>query len=440
MTMKRAIVLSALLCGLVLSGCKTMKDVLSWTPFWWVVNLRRVEHPGTLRLQPDVVSTLNYNDGKKRYSYCLDSGVILCRIGNADAASFKPLPGGNPRDCDGTPLRVLRLAADNNRIFIVAENVQGKRSLWWYCVKRDDAKWASILIHAAGDFMKEGYADWFDCAHLHDSAWVNVLALRTFVPYKEPHMEKTRDAHGRTTYKVAAFDAPRSSIDVSDIVDIAVGNWGGTVITYYVLMGSTGSIMYIDEEIIMDRWKEVPNTVMPPKNSPYPLDSTSRIAASNSVVAVYHHRNDTAFVSWIRWDYHNEQDFEYYPLNWCETEWRSVVCPVKNADCVFLTTHWPDDVHDTVWNVPRGIEDKYEEIKKLLPGQVGKTMTRDDWKGCMGNYPTRNISAYFLGCDVVKGDSVWSLDEDNLRYPDLSVHDWHQSPGTEPVRYRGGTR
>jgi len=421
----RLLVLLLLAGGFLFTGCKTGKDLLSWSPFWWVVNMRRVEHPGGLRTQLPVVSTRNYSDDKKQYSYMIDSGIIMVRIGEDAHGTWRPLPGGNPRDCNGERLSVLRLAADNNRIFIMARNSAGKRSLWRYCTINDGAVWSSVLIHAGGDFMKKGYAEWFDCAHTRDSSWVNVLALRTFVPYKEPRLQKVKKNDGTTDYRVVAYNAPRMSIDVDDIVDIAVGSWGGTVINYYLLMGSTGKIMYIDEEIIMDRWKEVPNLHGTPKNSPYPLDSTARIAASNSVVAVYHQKNDSAFVTWIRWDYHNYQDFEFFPINWCETEWRKIACPVKHAQHLKINTHWPSEVSDTIWHIPPSIEKQVESIKKILPDAIGKKMRKEDWRGCFSSYPQQNVSRYYCAFDVVKGDTLCSLRQENERYPAFTAADWN---------------
>lgn len=396
------------------SGCKTVKDLVSWTPFWWVINRVRFENAGDLRWHAPVQSARNYLDDKRLYFFRIDTGVVKYRVENDEPGDWRELPGGNPHACNGSALKVLLLAADNNRIFVVAEDSAKQRSLWWYCLKRDQAKWASILINAVGDFMRPGYAQWFKCAHTKDNTWINLLALREFVPYIEPHIRRIKNRDGTVQYKYDAFNAPRVSIDVDDIVDIAVGNWTGTVVTYYVLMGSTGKIMYIDEEIVMDRWKEVPNATHRFLNDPDTLTATARIAASNSVIGAYHHAGDSAFVSWIRWDFHNKQDFEYFPLNWCDTAWYRIFCPVKHADFITFDTHAsPYSSRDSIWETPEGIDSLYGRLNAILPDGNGNRLKKGDLRGFLGSYAAEKIDAYRMHITVTKGDSVYTIDFNN---------------------------
>ncbi len=374
----RLVLFTVTMCGM--TGCKTVKDLISWTPLWWI-NSRPVQDGGTLRLNPGEFAVRNHVDGGRVYRYTLRGGKIYhMKEGTGNSARWNPLPRGNPRGCDGKTLRVIRMSVDNNRVFAMTIDAEGRRGLWWCGMKADQAGWAEMLIQSAGDWIKPGYSSWIGCAHKIDGSWVNLLAFRQFSPYIEPRFRRVNDGRGGTSLKVEAYNAPRASIDVSDIVDIAVGHWTGTVVTYYALMGSTGKIMYIDEEIVMDRWKEVPNTHWR-SNDPYPLDSTSLIAASNSVVCAYYRKGTSAYVTWIRWDFHNPQDFGYFPLDWCEKRWHTVPCPVMDARSLTIDTHWPDSVRDSLWNIPKSI------------GSL-------DWKGFLGSVPRHLISAYRVRLEV----------------------------------------
>ncbi|MBN1757097.1 MAG: hypothetical protein JW863_02200 [Chitinispirillaceae bacterium] len=407
---RNAMVVSAVALSMLLPGCRCVEDLLSWTPFWWLVN-RPVQQSGSLHRTTPVIQTRNYIDAGKHYSYRLLGGKIEYRN---EGNRWRTLPNGNPRDCGGETLEVKLMAADNNRLFVVAQDRRGKRSLWWYCVKDDQAEWSKTLVDLAGDLMKKGYPQWIACAHKGGS-WTNLLAMREFVPYKRVRFRKTGiDSAGKPVLKPEAFDVPRASIDVDDVVDIAVGNWTGTVVTYYVLMGSTGKIMYIDEEVVMDRWKTVPHLCLP-CNDPYPLDSNSRIAASNSVICAYKTGSEGALVSWIRWDFHNRQDFSWYPLDWCEHRWHSVVCPLDSAEFLCFDTHWPDSVRDSIWERPKNVAD-------------GRRT------GFLGTVDKRSISAYRVEITVFQGKRMAKLELDTLDYKKEKTLDdsvWKVSVATE---------
>lgn len=376
----------------IIAGCQCIEDTISLTPLWWLNN-RRVQATGSLHENAPVVTTVNYAGKKTRYAYRIVDGTIETKH---DSSGWMPLPGGNPRGCNGKPLSAKLIAADNNRLFIMAADKKGTRTLWFYCVRADQAEWSKKLIKIGGDMMRKGYAAWTECAH-KEAAWTNLLALRSFVTYVSPRYQRTGfDEKGNPVLKVEADNVPRTSIDINDIVDIAVGNWTGTVVTYYVLMGSTGKILYIDEEVVMDRWKVVPH-LCKPCNDPYPLDSNSRIAASNSVICAWKKGKNTSTLSWIRWDFHNRQDFTYYPVDWCEHVWHTVSCPLLNADFLSINTHWPDSIRDTIWQTP----------KNSLTGKRN---------GFLGEVPRHEVSAYPISIDIAWADNAASLYLDNMDY------------------------
>ena len=121
---------------------------------------------------------------------------------------------------------------------------------------------------------------------------------------------------GKKIYIVKKEDAKLNIyINDNDIIDIAVGNWNNTVVTYYVLVAKpdesgnyTYKIMFLDEEAIMPSWEDVPEQNM------ITLDKNSRICASHSVVAVTNGNK----IHWIRYDAHTNLHIPFWPLNWTE--------------------------------------------------------------------------------------------------------------------------
>ena len=98
-------------------------------------------------------------------------------------------------------------------------------------------------------------------------------------------------------------------------IDIAVGNWNQTVVTYYALVktdkGDVG-LYFIDEEPVMKRWNRIPW----PADAT--LDESSRIAASHSVVAVAAKSNGSGRLYWTRMDAHHPTVVDVWPINWSE--------------------------------------------------------------------------------------------------------------------------
>jgi hypothetical protein len=126
------------------------------------------------------------------------------------------------------------------------------------------------------------------------------------------------------------------TLDYNDIIDIAIGNWHQTVTTFYLLLAvdkntfndifrdpdnkelagvkKPAVILYLDEEPIMHYWKIVPGFM----NHPYPFYKESTIHAAHSVISGTKKKGDINQVFWIRHDYHNFEDFAWFPLNWTE--------------------------------------------------------------------------------------------------------------------------
>jgi hypothetical protein len=359
-----------------------MSDLISWTPFYDSYNKHKYPQ-GVLNMQSLWATTRNFMDAGRVYAYTVENGVIYCQI---DGNTKAPLPGGNPVQ-NGQTLTVVNLTADNNRVFVVAKDSIGNKSLWWNCVKKDQAIWSKMLIDQGGDLMKQGYKEWTKAVH-QEGVWTNLLTLREFEKYLVPKAKLITydstftDSLGNShTIKIPKLSLmvdvlPRQAMDVNDVIDLAVGNWTGTVITYYVLLGSVGEIRYIDEEVVMDRWQTVPHLCEECKNSPYPLSSDCKIDASNSVLCVSKPGVSGHKLYWIRWDFHNHQDFKYWQLDWCEHDWHSIVCPQSTITGLSFDSHWPGgDIRDTMWTAPR-------------------TAWGSNWQGFLGHIPTTQVAKY----------------------------------------------
>ncbi|MBN1761020.1 MAG: hypothetical protein JW863_22015 [Chitinispirillaceae bacterium] len=160
-------------------------------------------------------------------------------------------------------------------------------------------------------FTAAAYADWSRRAH-EEGAWSNLLTWN--------------DGDSAVTFTRG------NNVSVDSISDIAIGHWNGTVVTTYVL--AMGKVWFIDEELIHPEWKPIEQwnnkwsafgkEYRPILNSPYPLDTACRIDASNSVIAVAKPADTSVSLFWLRWDYHQKDDFVYWPIDWCEHEWRPV--------------------------------------------------------------------------------------------------------------------
>lgn len=189
-------------------------------------------------------------------------------------------------------------------------------------------------------FTAKDYSDWSKTAH-RGKSWSNLLSWTS---------------QGHTFHRGL-------NISPNAISDIAIGNWNGTVVTVYAV--AEGKIWFLDEEIIQPQWKAIENwndkwallgekDYRPLTNSPYPLDGSSAIDASNSVIAAMKRDENGSVLYWIRWDYHQKDDFVYWPLDWCEHGWKSVICPQTGTFDFRINTIGNIDPREkgTVWSVP----------------------------------------------------------------------------------------
>ncbi len=191
------------------------------------------------------------------------------------------------------------MAADNNRLFVQTTD----NKLYWRCLKKDSANWV-IFLYDVLKLPGLGLAD--------DLVWPLIPDQFRIIEGEEySDLDSWADAY--RSWVINSHDGRwnelERGINGDDIVDIAVGNWNNTVVTYYALMRS-GRIMYLDEEPIMRNWMEVPG-----ENRPS-LNETSRICASHSVIAATKGRE----IHWIRFDAHQPDFFPFGPLsiNWTE--------------------------------------------------------------------------------------------------------------------------
>ncbi len=376
--------------------------------------------------------TRNWKDHGLVYQYRI-SGKRLELKRSDGPWEHLPIPG------DRTPSMI---AADNNRCLVFT----AEKEIWWYCARDDQARWSSDLMSTAtGMIALAPEAGGTVCAELvplmtavTDSVAAKASGLRYLnrwkhrtpggsgrywedrcraiqdvVPGIERQLLKTGD--GSFTARDYAEWSARAhagnswsdllswtsgdvtfrrglNVPVDSITDIAIGNWNGTVISVYIL--ALGKIWFIDEEIIHPEWKAIENwneqwavigkkyhTI---KNSPFPLDGRSRIDASNSVIAVSRKNGTAVNIFWLRWDYHQKDDFIYWPLDWCEHSWYSVECPQGSTTDFRISTVCGLDPREknTVWSVPAPAF----TFHNYLPAE--------GYEGIFGDVPRKQVSAY----------------------------------------------
>ncbi len=336
------------------------------------------------------------------------------------------------------------VAADNNRCFVLTTD----NELWWYCALHDQAQWSIDIMQTAVELLAlkpvvgeelcsrilphltritdsvtaraaagKNLGDWitrkgYTSAEYWDStcrAWTTIaLGL-------DKLLLKTGDGTSFTAENYAAWSEQAhragawsnllswtggpdlmlyrgSNVPVDSITDIAIGHWPSTVVTMYVL--AMGKVWFIDEEIIHPEWKPIEHwnnkwsvvakEYHPIDGSPYPLDSTCRIDASNSVIAVARPSDSGTVVSWVRWDYHQKDDFIYWPLDWCEHRWHTAKSPAPSSTDFHIATLGATDPREsnTVWSIPAPAF----TFHNYLPNP--------DYKGIFGDIPREQVSAY----------------------------------------------
>lgn len=397
------------------------------TPEYYSTIDRRVVNSDTY------ASTINWKDHGLVYQYRITGRKLEKKCSDGPWEELQ-MPGGR------IPAKV---AADNNRCFILTED----RELWWYCAKQDQAQWSidimqtavevmaltpvagdqvcgrlipliaeitdSVATRASADKLLRRWRNretvrsldyWNDkCKAWSDVALsVDKLLLKTGDDSSftaEDYAVWSRNAHaegawsnlltwssGETTFRRG------NNLPVDSITDIAVGNWNGTVVTMYIL--AQGKIWFIDEEIIHPEWKQIEkwnakwaliaNEYHDIQNSPYPLDLRSRIDASNSVIAVSQPSDSGCSIYWLRWDYHQKDDFVYWPLDWCEHKWYAVACPPVTSGHFSISTTGTIDPREngTVWSIPAPAF----TFHNYLPAE--------GYKGIFGDIPREQVSTY----------------------------------------------
>jgi hypothetical protein len=272
----------------------------------------------------------------------LDTGVIYSRI---DRGTWQALPRPEPT------MLFKNIAADNNRLFALTTD----NRFFWFLPKTDYAQWVVNLCQAACDL------NW---------SWLNDR-LRPFLDGHDACDYKTFTVNAHTVgagqpgkwnellrldNTQRGYPEPGDTFDRNTVIDIAVGHWYGTVVTYYLLVKTAegAKIMFTDEEPLLPKWVDLEKKdeylfPKPPYNGRevenyglkytkfydnYPLQggplrtalsAESRIDASNSVIAVSTRENtNDAKLWWIRFDFHHQDLFSFWPaLDWTETHWSS---------------------------------------------------------------------------------------------------------------------
>lgn len=336
--------------------------------------------------------TRNYADDRRMYYYRVtDDAHLEHRIGSGEwwiAFSTQSAEkvnkawlktASNERDAIGP---ITRVAADSNRVFIMTAD----NRLYWRCLHEDSASWVLLvfvvaqvigygdnalseaseqawnLINSIPNFREWLGADSSDAApgeladkliwslfpdemkhvegldcHRTDLAdWATKYrewVLNTHKPENgwNPLIERTWMLGNGTEVTHEDFLSGTDATDSHQIVDIAVGNWHNTVITYYALTKSSNGrmrIFYLDEEALMHSWKEVP------KQETLRFYDESMICASHSVIAVTGRCPDSVDrkkIHWMRFDAHTNEHIPFWPLNWTET-WVDVKIGPATAD------------------------------------------------------------------------------------------------------------
>ncbi|MEW6714217.1 MAG: hypothetical protein AB1306_03865 [Nitrospirota bacterium] len=279
--------------------------------------------------------TQNHFHGGQKYSYCIDGEQILCKVGLND---WMPIVQYGDKKIKGS--QVKRIAADNNRLFVLTSD----NELYWRCMEIDTASWVIFLLDL---LMIDGVLlilFGLGLAELIISLLTNCFNINgqwypELTSYAAAYRQLSIESHDR---RWNLLNKPGLPSD--DIVDIAVGNWMSSVVTYYVLMKSSGKIFYTDEEPQVQKWYEVKGDKAPT------FDENSRICASHSVVAATKGSN----IHWIRIDAHNPEALNLGPLSFNFTEvwydgdagrglkrenhpgWHTIQAPTSDIDEFFI--------------------------------------------------------------------------------------------------------
>lgn len=250
--------------------------------------------------------------------------------------------------------KIKRVSSDNNRVVILTED----NKLYWRCFKHDAGAWVLVLMRLAGAagldddvarYLREEQPDLFDAleeiiqldGELKEQIW-DLMKYHGMVDSVEGVRCSMGDWGDVYRGCVEAVHNPNSGWNPlqyrtglqpeDEIIDVAVGNWNGTVITYYVLVRTklTGSvnIWYIDEEAITPEWQLVPGQPSVERAGQAGLtldrDGDYMLCATHSVIAVAdrHSRledgKEKTKIHWIRCDAHTNDHIPFWPINWTE--------------------------------------------------------------------------------------------------------------------------
>lgn len=192
-----------------------------------------------------------------------------------------------PVDVFNSKWRVENLAADNNRIFVLARERTDSgeivnSQLYWFCVYPDTAEWVEDLL---GSVPENGpVRDVIDFVEGELGDPINEEAYLAWVIESHQGIENHEGvevANGKweTIYQLPSEDEgtmldytrPRGNEpDLDTVIDLAVGHWNSTVVNYYVYgidQYGQKQIYYIDEEPMMTKWG-----VISTKNHTYTID------------------------------------------------------------------------------------------------------------------------------------------------------------------------
>jgi len=366
---------------------------------------------------PTYCATRNWKDHGIIYQYRISSETIEIKCGDSAWRSMAPLP------FSGTPLSI---AADNNRLLVLTNQHElwwycaiDDQATWSFDIMKTAVAFLklkpvigeqltnvmlpvfieitdSIMQRASSvkhleswkkraptdsstrTYWKEKCSLWTDIALSVDKQILKTDRGASFSAANYSDWSTSSHKGGNWTnllaWKYGEDTLTRGhNLAVETITDIAIGNWNGTVITMYAL--SKGKIWFLDEEIIQPEWKPIEKwnsgwVLIGQKeyhelsDSPYPLDSSAQIDASNSVVAVLHKKAGSTAISWLRWDYHQKDDFIYWPLDWCNHGWRTVEYPDTTVTSFRISTIENIDPREknTVWSIPAPAFTFYEYI------------------------------------------------------------------------------
>ncbi|MCA9527777.1 MAG: hypothetical protein KC549_15935, partial [Myxococcales bacterium] len=307
-----------------------------------------------------------------QYAVKIDAGGRLrCRRGEGAWADFDPQPPG----------AATHVAADNNRV--VVRTADGR--LHWTCLDTDIASWVDYTFGVMQAFATTSAAfnALLDQAQAEFAASLDVAALLGELyrvadlweggvapPPPTDRRALIGDWLGRYrawlarthTVPAGALHGPWNTLgrgveagaaDLSTVVDIAVGHWHQTVVTFYAALPD-GRILYLDEEPMMPAWRVLPGSEDAAARQAAGLmaDPEAVLVASHSVLAVLQPRSKT--VAWRRFDYHNPSDFKLWPLlDWTEPRWTTRPLPVRVPEGISLDAsfHAAGGAHP--WPVPQ---------------------------------------------------------------------------------------